>query len=142
MSQRFANPSQACVLALLVGLTSLAACEKSARKSTSTNRAAAPPAMGSMTAMSSMTPAMASPKPKAVDERGKWDCVVDADCVNSCSQGAVNRNWYRVQQRRFSECMDGCNNQISGRPRCVKGQCVAFDSKGMRRDYCTRKRAR
>lgn len=70
----------------------------------------------------------------------KWACHADADCLNSCKHGAVSRAWYRAQAR-LVECLDGCANQISGPPRCVEGSCVAFDHRGERREYCTRKAA-
>ena len=72
---------------------------------------------------------------------GKWTCGGDGDCINSCSQGAVSKAWYDKQAGTLIECLDGCNNQISGPPRCIDGQCVAFDDKGARREHCTRKGA-
>lgn len=81
------------------------------------------------------------PPRRAADlgEKGKWDCTKDTECLNSCSQGAVNRAWYQAHPKQINECEDGCDNQISGPPRCLDGQCVAFDNKGKRRPFCTRK---
>ena len=77
----------------------------------------------------------------ALPTAGKWDCAEDGDCMNSCKMGAVSKAWYDGQAGTLVECDDGCNNQISGPPRCIDGGCVAFDNKGARRDYCTRKDA-
>lgn len=75
----------------------------------------------------------------ALPTDGRWSCATDADCINSCALGAVAGAWYRRHERSFVECDDGCDNQISGPPRCIDGGCVAFDDQGARRDYCTRK---
>ena len=74
----------------------------------------------------------------------KWACKVDGDCRNSCSQGAVNSDWYK--KAAVNECEDGCENQLSEAPRCIDGGCVAFrrdpqdSSRVTRYDHCTRKR--
>lgn len=75
---------------------------------------------------------------------GKWDCATDADCINSCEHGAVNRVWYDTT--RPPECEDGCANQLAEAPRCIDQGCVAFhsdpqdSSKITRWEYCTRKK--
>ena len=66
-----------------------------------------------------------------------YACAVAADCVNSCSQGAVSKRWYEESFLGVPECDDGCNNQISDPPQCIEGSCVAF-GQGKRRDHCTR----
>jgi len=72
---------------------------------------------------------------------GRWDCAGDGDCVNSCKLGAVSGAWYERNATAFVECDDGCANQVSGPPRCIGGQCAAFDHEGKPRPYCTRKDA-
>lgn len=89
-----------------------------------------------------LTGRSSAPPPSAPSTPGKWNCAADGDCMNSCRLGAINRTWYKANLKNIVECMDGCNNQISGPPRCVKGGCVAFDNKGKKRVYCTRKAAR
>ncbi len=58
----------------------------------------------------------------------RFDCKTDNDCVNSCAYGAVGSAWYARAQKDpgFSECEDGCDNQVSAPPRCEKGGCVAY----------------
>jgi hypothetical protein len=74
----------------------------------------------------------------------KWACAADTDCMNSCSQGAVNAAWYAAAKP--DECEDGCSNQLSVAPKCIDRSCVAFssdphDSKIVtRNDFCTKKR--
>jgi len=99
---------------------------------------AAPPS----TPAESVTPAT----PAAPVVPAKWACKTDDDCMNSCSQGAVNREWYRTADVR--ECEDGCENQLSESPRCIDGGCVAFkhdpsdERKVTRDDFCTRRKTR
>jgi hypothetical protein len=88
----------------------------------------------------------ASQQEPALDASGtRWACQSDDDCMNSCAHGAVNRSWYLGNTGTFSECKDGCANQVSAPPRCIEGSCVAFqrDPRGpgkvTRRDGCTRK---
>ena len=72
---------------------------------------------------SSSAPAPGSAAPPKVDDT-KWACAADADCINSCSQGAVSRAWYG--KARVQECEDGCDNQLAAAPKCIDKQCVAF----------------
>jgi predicted small lipoprotein YifL len=88
--------------------------------------------LAALIACSSKGPPAPPPPPATPDAApapsgpGKWDCNVDGDCMNSCSQGAVNRVWYEKAQPR--ECEDGCDNQVSEAPRCIDHGCVAFRS--------------
>jgi len=76
----------------------------------------------------------------------RFDCKVDADCMNSCEYGAVSATWYRAAEAtpELHECEDGCANQISAPPRCEQGGCVAYqvdphdESVVTKSDYCTR----
>jgi len=75
-------------------------------------------------------PGLPAPAPAAalLEDPRRFDCRADADCLNSCAWGAVSAAWYaRAQQEPgFSECKDGCSNQISAPPRCESGGCVAY----------------
>jgi hypothetical protein len=71
-------------------------------------------------------PPPATPDAAALAGPGKWDCNADGDCMNSCSQGAVNRVWYA--NAKPQECEDGCDNQVTESPRCIDHGCVAFRS--------------
>ena len=66
-------------------------------------------------------------------------CQEDRDCVTTCAQGAVNREWYEVERAKLVGCDDGCANQEADRPRCIGGTCVAFDEDGTQRPSCTRR---
>jgi hypothetical protein len=80
-----------------------------------------------------------------VENDARWTCHVDADCMNSCALGAVNRGWYATHGKAFVECQDGCDNQVTAPPSCLEGVCVAFQhnpskpSEVRRNDFCTRK---
>src|SRR5512140_1381792 len=54
----------------------------------------------------------------------KWRCTSDADCMTSCSQGAVSRAWYATA--KVDECKDGCESDGAAAPQCLEHQCVAF----------------
>jgi len=69
-------------------------------------------------------------------EEGKYDCEVAKDCTNSCSQGAVNSDWYRHNSDYIAECDDGCDGPWSDAPQCIENQCVAF-SQGKQDLGCT-----
>jgi len=83
-------------------------------------------------------------RPAEAAVAAQWACRADADCINSCSRGAVNRDWYRTAH--VDECHDGCANQLAAPPRCIEQSCVAFardprDSKTVARsEYCTHKK--
>ena len=84
--------------------------------------------------------APAPPAPAPIADDAKWRCATDADCMVSCSQGAVNKAWYATAN--VHECDDGCANQLAAAPRCVEHACVAFresaDGKTVtRNDSCT-----
>ncbi|HOX44484.1 MAG TPA: hypothetical protein PK668_12850 [Myxococcota bacterium] len=64
----------------------------------------------------------------ALRDPRRFDCRTDADCLNSCAWGAVAFAWYARAEGLpgFSECEDGCSNQVSAPPRCEAGGCVAY----------------
>jgi len=68
-------------------------------------------------------PTPAPPAPPAPADDAKWRCSADADCMTSCSQGAVNRDWYK--SANVHECKDGCDED-GATPKCIDKQCVAF----------------
>ncbi|MBZ5715906.1 hypothetical protein [Nannocystis pusilla] len=82
----------------------------------------------------------------ALRDPHRFDCASDADCRNSCEHGAVNAAWYARAEALpgFSECEDGCDDQVAEPPRCEAGACVAYQSdphdgsRVSRRDACTR----
>jgi len=78
----------------------------------------------SSTPTPSPTPASAPTKPPPADDDAKWRCASDGDCMTSCSQGAVNRDWYK--NAHVHECKDGCEDDGAAAPRCIDKQCVAF----------------
>jgi len=86
-------------------------------------------------------PSNAAPPPAPID--AKWRCDQDADCLNSCAQGAVSTAWYAGAH--VAECEDGCANVLAAAPRCIDHACVAFvrspqDPKQITRaDDCTHK---
>ncbi len=59
----------------------------------------------------------------------RFNCQSDGDCVISCGDEAVNKEWYYANLSRKS-CVDGCDMPfISGPKRsakCLAGKCVAF----------------
>jgi hypothetical protein len=68
-------------------------------------------------------------------------CDGDGDCTNSCSQGAVSRQW--LEGYTGPECNDGCTGQLALPPRCIRGECVAFQADPRtgvprRNDWCTK----
>ena len=72
----------------------------------------------------------------------KFVCMADADCVNSCTNGAVNRYWLASQSK--PDCEDGCANQLARSPRCILSECVAFEAdpqtrETRRNDRCTKR---
>ncbi|MFA6528444.1 MAG: hypothetical protein WCT46_02795 [Candidatus Gracilibacteria bacterium] len=73
---------------------------------------------------------------QTISQEGKYDCVVDTDCKNSCSQGAVNGTWYSENMDYSQECLDGCDGPGSDTPQCIENQCVAF-TQGVRDAGCT-----
>jgi len=73
---------------------------------------------------SSAPPAPAPTRAKPVADDAKWRCSADADCMNSCSQGAVSRAWYK--DAHVNECDDGCEGWGAVEPKCLDKQCVAF----------------
>lgn len=89
------------------------------------------------------TPTPPTPTPPKPAPPGQWDCTTDADCMNSCAAGAVNRQWYA--SANVQECEDGCDNQVTASPRCESGSCVAYQEdpqvpgKFKRDEYCTHK---
>ena len=68
----------------------------------------------------------------------RFDCKVDADCVLSCSRGAVNNAWYLAGPAKSETCEDGCSSKGMS-ARCVNAQCAAFDVKGQPVPDCTKK---
>jgi len=90
------------------------------------------------------TPAEPSILERALRDDGRFHCVSEADCVNSCELGAVNAAWYAtLEPLGFIECEDGCADVAAAPPRCEGGRCVAYmeDRRGedapARRDACT-----
>jgi hypothetical protein len=90
------------------------------------------------------TPTPTPPTPPKPAPPGQWDCTTDADCMNSCAAGAVNRQWYA--SANVQECEDGCDNQVTAAPRCESASCVAYQEDPhdpskppTRSDYCTHK---
>ncbi|MCA9592261.1 MAG: hypothetical protein KC776_03095 [Myxococcales bacterium] len=89
------------------------------------------------------TPPPATPPPTAtatataLPTAGRWDCVKDLDCTNSCEYGAVNRAWY-TKNVPNEPCEDGCDGPWSDNPQCIDGGCVAFQN-GKRAPSCTRR---
>ena len=75
------------------------------------------------------TPRMAAPT--------KWTCGGDADCVMSCSQGAVNDRWYQAwsNQDPLLECDDGCAE--GNFAKCFDGSCIAIDEFGKLNRGCS-----
>ncbi len=65
-------------------------------------------------------------------------CTTDADCTNSCSEGAVNALWLAWKHPKGDGCEDGCDSKTMASPRCVESLCVAFDHKGKQVDDCTK----
>ena len=64
-------------------------------------------------------------------------CNSDADCLLSCSLGAVNRHWYERRTNQ-TECDDGCEGPDSDPPRCEERLCVAYRA-GKKDGSCTRR---
>ena len=54
-------------------------------------------------------------------------CVQDADCVASCSQCAVSREWYQEWSKKSLDCSDGCAHQGT-KALCQEGRCVLIDA--------------
>ena len=68
-----------------------------------------------------------------------YRCQADADCVTTCSLGAVNRPWWAANKNAaLSACEDGCTSKGTDPARCVDGLCVGF-FRGKRQPHCTRK---
>lgn len=71
----------------------------------------------------------------------RFVCTVDDECTNSCSLGAVNRQW--LDATLTVDCEDGCADVDAGPPRCEQGSCVAYLNgrfrSAARRDECTRR---
>jgi hypothetical protein len=75
--------------------------------------------------------------PQDASQGERWTCGNDSECAMSCSQGAVNVDWYRTKFAG-AECDDGCAGKgITSR--CIELRCVAFNHKGFRLDSCTQK---
>jgi hypothetical protein len=70
----------------------------------------------------------------------KYYCVTDQDCLNSCSQGAVNAEWYQQQAGEIQECDGGCDILAMNPPRCLDNVCTAF-LQGKNYQPCTKKPA-
>jgi hypothetical protein len=67
-------------------------------------------------------------------------CTVDADCMQTCAHGAINREWFSWHD--FGpDCRDGCTRKGTDPPRCEEGQCVAYHL-GTRDDLCTARSVR
>lgn len=122
--------------ALVLVLALTACCNQSPQS-------AAPPTAAPQTA----APQTAEPVEESIlRDPHRFDCTTDSDCGNSCAYGAVNTGWYARAEVApgFSECEDGCNNQISAPPRCESGSCVAYqadpqeETKISPRPSCTR----
>jgi hypothetical protein len=65
-------------------------------------------------------------------------CAADVDCINSCSEGAVNALWLAFKHPKGDGCEDGCASKTMGPPKCVESLCVAFDHKGKHVNDCTK----
>lgn len=52
-----------------------------------------------------------------------WGCNRDADCANTCRDGAVSTAWAAAHP---DSCNDGCAGQLADPPRCIDNGCVAF----------------
>ena len=66
--------------------------------------------------------------------RHPYLCEMDADCVNTCQYGAVNREWAK---NKTDGCEGGCAGPGLGAPRCINDSCVAFTRDGKREHVCT-----
>jgi hypothetical protein len=64
-------------------------------------------------------------------------CDTDADCLCSCTYGAVNVSWYRANVDETKECKDGCAAKGSVCT-CEDGSCVAHRL-GEANPGCTRR---
>lgn len=69
-------------------------------------------------------------------DRETYGCVTDADCMNACALGAVNRTWY-AKYAVTPTCMDGCAGQAARPSRCIDQHCTAFQFEQYN-DYCTK----
>ncbi len=70
--------------------------------------------------------------------RAEHACTNDAACITSCSQGAVNREWYIAMFPGGEACRDGCTSKGHGPARCDAGMCVAYYA-DMPDPLCTRR---
>ena len=66
-------------------------------------------------------------------------CTRDLDCMNSCSQGAVNIAWYRQAFPGGEACEGGCTSKSMAAPLCRAGICSARDSAASLVRECTQK---
>jgi hypothetical protein len=75
---------------------------------------------------------------EARDAGDPYGCRRDEDCVLTCANGALNREWSRRHAGKLQMCLDGCE-QGADLPRCGKGVCTAM--RGGKPDLsCTRKK--
>lgn len=88
------------------------------------------------TASSSAAAPIASAR--ATVSAGAHACGSDADCMNSCAHGAVNRAWWEKSYPGGEACEDGCASKFSETPRCEAGSCIAY-ARGKRDEHCTQK---
>jgi len=77
------------------------------------------------------------PGERAASTATRFACTRNADCVNNCKFGAVHWQW---SEWLGPGCKDGCDGDRNAPPRCIDGQCVAFDD-DQRDDHCTHRSA-
>jgi hypothetical protein len=70
----------------------------------------------------------------------QYRCQRDEDCVITCANGALNREWSTRHAHRLQMCLDGCQHG-AGLPRCEQGICTAMRG-GKPDPSCTRRELR
>lgn len=70
-----------------------------------------------------------------------YRCKTDDDCIMTCGQGAVSRDWYKANERKLQHCKDGCARLGNRAAQCKNGGCEAVAGKIMAK-ACTRQKIR
>lgn len=98
-----------------------------------------PPEPAPTTAVDPPQPREPTPSEPAPSEE-RWVCTKDAECVQTCALGAVNRGWIQANPNE-DNCDDGCgwkSNMIA----CRDGGCVTLTAEGDIDESCTRRTKR
>ena len=76
---------------------------------------------------------------RKVRGREAHSCDSDSDCMTTCAQGAINKDWYAKNKKGLGTCKDGCTRKGTKPARCMAGICTRIGRNGKPDPSCTKK---